>query len=98
MVQTLTALTLVDGTSVLRLTRACKGVRRNRCQQPSTPTTKGRFRRARGFSYSAALRLLRPDVADKPDTLAEPAATELTLFNQHDHNVKAVAHEGQGDG
>ncbi len=56
-------LTLVDGTSVLRPTRARKGVIRNRCQQPSTPSTKWRFRRAKGFSYSAVLRLIRPDVA-----------------------------------
>ena len=63
MAQTLMALTLVDGTSVSRLTRARKGVIRNRCQQPSTPSTKRRFRRARGFSYTAALRLIRPDVA-----------------------------------
>ncbi len=63
MAQTLMALTLVDGTSVSRLTRARKGVIRNRCQQPSTPSTKSRFRRARGFSYTAALRLIRPDVA-----------------------------------
>ena len=49
----------------------------------------------RGFSYSAALRLIRPEVAANLGRLLEPAATEPTPFDQRDR-LEAEAHEGDG--